>query len=143
MRNVVLTILLALLAFLAQRVWPWDQDPTASIIHELGSKLSPNATILLPNDSEFAAVTMRWVDYQAPTFRAAVVVACEEDVQQSVSRPLKVEPPSNKLTRNCSDFVREQAQHTIPGHYRQAWRDVIAARNEKRSADRPPGAQQD
>ena len=143
MRNIAVTVFLALLAFLAQRVWPWDQDHTASIVYELGPKLSPNATILLPKDSDFAGVTMRWVDYQAPTFRAAVVVACEEDVQQSVSRIPGIEPRSDKLTRDRSGVICEQAQHPFPCHYRKAWRDVIAARNAERSTDRHAGAQQD
>ena len=83
-RNVALTFAVALLAFLAQRSWSVDNGHQTSIVSELGPKLSPNATIILPKDPDFAAATQRWVEYQAPTFGAVVVVRDEQDVQQTV-----------------------------------------------------------
>ena len=87
-RSIILTLVAAVLAFLAQRYWTNVSGYQASIVLELGPKLSPNATIILPNDSRFAAATQRWVEYQAPSFGAVVIATDEKDVQQTVSKPV-------------------------------------------------------
>ncbi|KAJ2979491.1 hypothetical protein NUW58_g7186 [Xylaria curta] len=50
----------------------------------LGPKLSPQATIVLPGDSDFASLTARWREYRAPNISVVVKVATESDVQETV-----------------------------------------------------------
>ena len=94
-----LTLALALVAFLSQRFWYVHTGYQASVLSDLGPKLSPNATILLPDDPNFAAATRRWVEYQAPSFDAVVVVTSEEDVQQTAGSPVPCSQQHNRLTR--------------------------------------------
>ena len=51
----------------------------------LAPKLSHNASVIFPQNSDWAEVTERWDKYQAPTFRAAVEVGTQEDVVSVVS----------------------------------------------------------
>ncbi|KAI0970445.1 FAD-binding domain-containing protein [Xylaria arbuscula] len=50
----------------------------------LGPKLSPEATIILPGGSDFAGITARWREHQAPAVSVVVKVATESDVQETV-----------------------------------------------------------
>ncbi|KAI1171957.1 hypothetical protein F4777DRAFT_27312 [Nemania sp. FL0916] len=50
----------------------------------LGPKLSSKAGIVLPGDNNFANLTARWREYEAPTVSAVVEVVTESDVQQTV-----------------------------------------------------------
>ena len=54
------------------------------ILGELGPQLSPNAAIVLPNNTQFANLTERWAVYAPPTFQAVVEVAIDQDVQKTV-----------------------------------------------------------
>ena len=60
---------------------------SSRICSELGPRLSHSASIILPHSADFAAATIRWTEYQAPTFSAVVEVASERDVQETVSAP--------------------------------------------------------
>lgn len=51
----------------------------------LGSKLSQNATIILPSSSEWVADTARWTQYLSPSFSVVVEPATEADISVSVS----------------------------------------------------------
>ncbi|KAF2973017.1 hypothetical protein GQX73_g638 [Xylaria multiplex] len=51
---------------------------------DLGPKLSSEAAIVLPGDSDFAKLTARWREYQSPGISAVVKVATESDVQQTI-----------------------------------------------------------
>ncbi|KAI0854095.1 hypothetical protein F5Y00DRAFT_222271 [Daldinia vernicosa] len=51
---------------------------------DLGPRLSPSASIALPDDANFANLTSRWREWHAPTIAAVVQVATEGDVQQAV-----------------------------------------------------------
>lgn len=53
-------------------------------IAELGSLLSPNASIFLPGSEGFVAATDRWCAWKEPEFDVVVEVASEEDVSSSV-----------------------------------------------------------
>lgn len=85
-RTLALTLVVVLAAFLSQRFCYTGVGYQASILSELGPKLSPNASIILPKDTNFGAATRRWVEYQAPSFGAVVVVTDEADVRQTVSK---------------------------------------------------------
>lgn len=50
----------------------------------LGSKLSPNATIMFPNDPDWSNVTARWTQYLAPSFSVVVEPATEADIVEAV-----------------------------------------------------------
>ncbi|KAI0401066.1 FAD-binding domain-containing protein [Xylaria palmicola] len=50
----------------------------------LGPKLSPEAAIILPGGSDFAGITARWREHQAPAVSVVVKVATESDVQETV-----------------------------------------------------------
>ncbi|KAK4121767.1 FAD-binding domain-containing protein [Parathielavia appendiculata] len=50
----------------------------------LGPLLSPEASIVLPDDADFAKYTDRWRQWHAPDVAAVVRVATEADVQQTV-----------------------------------------------------------
>lgn len=52
---------------------------------DLSSKLSPNASITLPNDSGFGGLISRWRDWHAPQVGAVVTAFTEADVQETVS----------------------------------------------------------
>ena len=51
---------------------------------QLGSFLSPDASIYLPGSDSFATATQRWQDWRPPHFLAAVEVANARDVQRTV-----------------------------------------------------------
>lgn len=53
----------------------------------LGSKLSHNATIILPSNPEWTADTARWTQYLSPSFSVIVEPATEADIAASV-RPI-------------------------------------------------------
>lgn len=60
---------------------------TLNITADLGPLLSPGASISLPGSSQFESITTRWqMHYPSPNFRAAVQVATDNDVQQTVSQ---------------------------------------------------------
>lgn len=54
----------------------------------LKSRLSPEASILFPNDPLFANATLRWQDWEHPDIVIAVEVATENDVAETVSLSL-------------------------------------------------------
>lgn len=54
---------------------------------QLGSFLSPQATVHLAGTPSFDTATERWQDWQPPHFLAAVEVATVEDVQRTVVDP--------------------------------------------------------
>ncbi|KAL9079953.1 MAG: hypothetical protein Q9157_001200 [Trypethelium eluteriae] len=56
----------------------------SDIIDLLGPKLSPGASIFLPNSTGFDNATKRWQDYADPSFSAAVNVMTEGDVIATV-----------------------------------------------------------
>jgi hypothetical protein len=56
-----------------------------NIIADLGPQLSPQASIVLSNDADFAKLTGRWREYHSPDVAVVVQVATEADVQQTVS----------------------------------------------------------
>jgi hypothetical protein len=58
---------------------------SVGILADLGPLLSPGASIVLPSDPEFAGLTARWREYEAPNITIVVKVAVEFDVQQTVS----------------------------------------------------------
>ncbi|KAI0384963.1 hypothetical protein F5Y04DRAFT_202214 [Hypomontagnella monticulosa] len=55
-----------------------------NFLGELGPTLSPEASIILPNDTSFSSLTDRWREYHAPDIAAVVQVATEGDVQEAV-----------------------------------------------------------
>jgi len=69
---------------------------TANIETELGSLLSPNASIIFPASPRFGNATSRWQEYKRPGINIVVEVATETDVQRTVC---------NFLTRKLSIFV--------------------------------------
>lgn len=50
----------------------------------LGPKLSPNATVIFPNDPDWSNVTARWTQYLAPSFSVVVEPATEADIVEAV-----------------------------------------------------------
>lgn len=58
------------------------QEP---VLSELGSLLSPNASIILPGSSDFANATQRWQEWKDPNITIVVKVVTEQDVQETVS----------------------------------------------------------
>ncbi len=89
--KVVATVfaILAVIAALTLRSFEIGYSHDSSRIRsELGPRLSHSASIILPHSADFAAATIRWTEYQAPTFSAVVEVASERDVQETVSAPL-------------------------------------------------------
>ena len=52
---------------------------------DLSAKLSPNASITLPNDDNFGGLISRWRDWHAPQVGAIVATFTEADVQETVS----------------------------------------------------------
>lgn len=59
------------------------------IVGALQPKLSSNASIYLPDDTQFSNLTDRWSRYEAPSFLAVVEVAVEADVEAIVRKHLK------------------------------------------------------
>ncbi|KAK4233777.1 hypothetical protein C8A03DRAFT_47748 [Achaetomium macrosporum] len=55
-----------------------------NILVDLGPLLSPEASIALRGDADFAKLTERWREWHAPEVAAVVRVATEADVQQTV-----------------------------------------------------------
>ncbi|EXL42174.1 hypothetical protein FOCG_15524 [Fusarium oxysporum f. sp. radicis-lycopersici 26381] len=64
---------LGLASLVAQNSWP-----------ELSSKLSPEASIVLPNDSSFGGLVSRWRDWHGPQPGAVVRTFSESDVQETI-----------------------------------------------------------
>ncbi|KAI7763728.1 hypothetical protein LZL87_011585 [Fusarium oxysporum] len=64
---------LGLASLVAQNSWP-----------ELSSKLSPQASIVLPNDSSFGGLVSRWRDWHGPQPGAVVRTFSESDVQETI-----------------------------------------------------------
>lgn len=56
-----------------------------SALTELRPLLSPDATVVLRDDSNFASLTSRWREWHAPEIAAVVEVVTEKDVQEVVS----------------------------------------------------------
>ncbi|KAI1320500.1 FAD-binding domain-containing protein [Xylariaceae sp. FL0255] len=50
----------------------------------LGPLLSPDASVILPDDPDFAGLVSRWREYEAPRVSVIVKVATEADVQETV-----------------------------------------------------------
>lgn len=55
-----------------------------SIHDELGPRLSPDAAIFESGSPHFANLTTRWQSNNSPDSSSVVVVATEEDVQETV-----------------------------------------------------------
>lgn len=59
---------------------------TTNLTALFGPKLSPDAEIVLPTDTNFSAkLPQRWTDYQAPSYIGAIKPATTADVQNIVS----------------------------------------------------------
>ncbi|KAL9111384.1 MAG: hypothetical protein Q9227_004261 [Pyrenula ochraceoflavens] len=54
------------------------------IVSELGPRLSPGSSIILPDSSTFAEADDRWTRWRGPNITVAVQVATEQDVQETV-----------------------------------------------------------
>jgi len=65
---------LGLASLVAQSTWS-----------DLSSKLSPNASIVLPDNAEFGGLVSRWRDWHAPQVGAVVTAFTDADVQETVS----------------------------------------------------------
>lgn len=65
---------LGLASLVTQNTWP-----------ELSSKLSSQASIVLPDDPSFGDLISRWRDWHAPEVGAVVTAFTESDVQETVS----------------------------------------------------------
>ncbi|KAI1820314.1 FAD-binding domain-containing protein [Xylaria intraflava] len=65
----------------------------SAILAGLGPSLSPDASIALPGDSEFDALTSRWREYKAPNISVVVRVATEADVQKTVQYAVQNDLP--------------------------------------------------
>lgn len=82
---------------------------------ELGALLSPGASIVLPSDPEFAGLTARWREYEAPNITFVVKVAAETDVQQTVSTQTPVSFEFNlQFDYLQISQVRYADKHDIP-----------------------------
>lgn len=57
---------------------------TASIEADLGSLLSPNASIISRANPRFGNATERWQEYNSPAINIVIEVATEADVQETV-----------------------------------------------------------
>ena len=55
----------------------------------LATRLSPGASIIFPQDTNWQQVTERWTKYQAPSFRVAIEPATEKDVVEIVIQSLE------------------------------------------------------
>ncbi|KAM0342572.1 hypothetical protein ACHAPU_009425 [Fusarium lateritium] len=64
---------LGLASLVAQNTWP-----------ELSSKLSSQASIVLPDDPSFGGLVSRWRDWHAPQVGAVVTAFTESDVQETI-----------------------------------------------------------
>ncbi|SCV49785.1 related to oxidoreductase [Fusarium fujikuroi] len=64
---------LGLASLVAQNSWP-----------ELSSKLSPQASIVLPDESSFSGLVSRWRDWHGPQPGAVVRTFSESDVQETI-----------------------------------------------------------
>lgn len=83
--------LLTTWAFVAISSWAFSLDyaPSiylrpADIVSELGPKLSPNASIILPGSADFIISTTRWQQYRSPEINVAVEVTNERDIRETV-----------------------------------------------------------
>lgn len=54
------------------------------VISDLAARLSPDANIFVPGDEDFASLTARWSNYQAPNVSITVEVATEQDVAETI-----------------------------------------------------------
>ncbi|KAI1151267.1 hypothetical protein F4825DRAFT_423542 [Nemania diffusa] len=64
-----------------------------SALTELRPLLSPDATVVLRDDSNFASLTSRWREWHAPEIAAVVEVVTEKDVQEVVRFAMKLDIP--------------------------------------------------
>jgi hypothetical protein len=62
------------------------------ILAELGSRLSPQASIIQRDHADFIDLTGRWREWHAPEVNVVVKVATEGDVQETVSNILPLRP---------------------------------------------------
>lgn len=65
--------------------------PSPVLWSELSSKLSPQASIVLPGDASFGGNISRWREWHAPDVGAVVNAFTESDVQETVSLPALLE----------------------------------------------------
>jgi hypothetical protein len=86
---------------------------------ELLPQLSQGASIILPPDSTWANETERWSLYSAPTFRAVVEVASEQDVQAAVSAMKSY--PSMTGYRTKADPLGQQISDPVYSSGRPPW----------------------
>ncbi|KAI3392060.1 hypothetical protein diail_6289 [Diaporthe ilicicola] len=62
-------------------------------VNDLGSQLSPEASITLYGSDDFDNLTARWTSWEAPGFKASVQVYTEEDVINTIMTANKFELP--------------------------------------------------
>lgn len=60
-------------------------SPITTQFQTLKDTLSKAASISLPTDSDFPAVSQRWSDFNKPTPGAIINVTCEEDISNTVT----------------------------------------------------------
>jgi hypothetical protein len=83
---------LSTLTALAFPWFVWGQDGLVRYLAErednifsvLQAQLSPNASIILPNNPQIQTAAEFWDAYSEPSFQAIVEVTNEEDVQKTV-----------------------------------------------------------
>ncbi|PVH93284.1 putative FAD-dependent oxygenase [Periconia macrospinosa] len=64
-----------------------------NISADLCARLSPDASVYLPSDNDFASFTPRWSSYSTPNFTVIVEVATEEDVIETVKYANEIKKP--------------------------------------------------
>ena len=110
LKTVTFTILAAVAAVTLRVFGLGSTLATSTIASELGPRLSPDASIILPSSEEFAEAILRWTEYRAPTFSAVVEVANEKDVQETMGISI--------IMGNLSDYLlytrRQSARHPFP-----------------------------
>jgi hypothetical protein len=86
---------------------------SSNITSELGSQLSPGASILLPGFAEFTNATTRWQQYRDPEIHVVVAVTNEHDVQQTLCDMIN---PNTRNANLAPDPICQSTQHAVSGH---------------------------
>ena len=102
----------------AEGITRLDSFRKRDVATTLGSKLSANATIILPSDPDWTNVTARWTQYLAPSFSVVVEPATEADIVAAVCFNYL---ESVKYSNSIVGELCCRRQHELPHRVGNAW----------------------